>query len=119
MTAKNNLLDKKLTRESIFIVGRVLSVEGRLVRVRVNKNKNHSHILYEGKTVKNVEKILDDPAHGQFSRMFEIAADRGYGKPVSAENVRERVKKTVEVIRAHCSAEQAAAILADMRPIWA
>lgn len=50
----NDLLDKKLTRESIFIVGRVLSIEGRIVRVKVNKNKNHSHIIYEGRTVKNV-----------------------------------------------------------------
>lgn len=47
-------LAAQLMRESIFIVGRVLSVEGRSVRVRVNKNKNHSHIIYEGRTVKNV-----------------------------------------------------------------
>ena len=51
---KNNILNKELTRESIFIIGRVLSVDGRIVTVKVNKNKNHSHIVYEGKTVKNV-----------------------------------------------------------------
>ncbi|MEA2701591.1 MAG: hypothetical protein QOE22_300, partial [Candidatus Parcubacteria bacterium] len=54
MNAKNDILHKELTRESIFIIGRVLSVEGRIVTVKVNKNKNHSHIVYEGKTVKNV-----------------------------------------------------------------
>lgn len=54
MTTKNKELKQELVRESIFIVGHVMSVEGRTVKVRVNKNKNHSHILYDGKTVKNV-----------------------------------------------------------------
>jgi hypothetical protein len=31
-----------------------LSVDGRTVKIKLNKNKNHSHILFEGKTVKNV-----------------------------------------------------------------
>jgi len=49
-----NDLERELILESIFIIGRVLSVEGRIVKIRVNKNKNRSHILYAGKTVKNV-----------------------------------------------------------------
>lgn len=43
-----------LKEESIFKTGRVISVEGRTVRVIVNKNKNTSHILYNGDLVKNV-----------------------------------------------------------------
>lgn len=54
MTNSRNKLDKELTRESIFIIGHVSSVDGRIVTIKVNKNKNHSHIVYEGKTVKNV-----------------------------------------------------------------
>jgi len=54
MTTKVKNLKQEFTRESIFIIGHVLSVEGRIVKVRVNKNKNHSHILYDGRTVKNV-----------------------------------------------------------------
>lgn len=50
----NNSIDQERTRESIFIIGYVLSVEGRIVRIKLNKNKNHSHLLYAGKTVKNV-----------------------------------------------------------------
>lgn len=50
----DNIIIKELTRESIFIIGHVLSVEGRAVTVKVNKNKNHSHIVFEGRTVKNV-----------------------------------------------------------------
>jgi hypothetical protein len=70
------------------------------------------------KTVKNVEKVLDDADHQQFSRILEFAADRGYGKPVSAEDVKERVARTIDAIRKHTSPEQATAILAEMRPLW-
>lgn len=51
---RNDNIEQELTRNSIFVIGRVLSVEGRIVKVRVNKNKNHSHVIYAGKTVKNV-----------------------------------------------------------------
>ena len=53
MKMKNDIEDKA-KRESIFIIGRVLSVEKRLVTIKVNKNKNSSHIIYDGTTVKNV-----------------------------------------------------------------
>lgn len=54
MTTKIKSIERELIRESIFIIGRVLSVDGRIVKIKLNKNKNHSHILFEGKTVKNV-----------------------------------------------------------------
>lgn len=54
MTIKIKPIEKELIKESIFIIGRVLSVDGRIVKIKLNKNKNHSHILFEGKTVKNV-----------------------------------------------------------------
>jgi len=53
-TIKESDLSAELTKESIFIIGRVLSVEGRIVKIRVNKDKNHSHIVYRGDVVKNV-----------------------------------------------------------------
>lgn len=43
-----------LIKESIFKIGRVISIEGRSVRILVNKNKNTSHILYNGTLIKNV-----------------------------------------------------------------
>ncbi len=49
-----NILLEKIVKESVFKIGAVLSVEGRSVKVRVNKNKNHSHIIYKGDVVKNV-----------------------------------------------------------------
>jgi hypothetical protein len=49
-----NNLEEKIVKESVFKIGSVLSVEGRIVKIRVNKNKNHSHLIYKGNVVKNV-----------------------------------------------------------------
>jgi len=49
-----NNMENEFVRESIFIVGKVLSVDGRTVTIKVNKNKNLSHIIYKGKVVKNI-----------------------------------------------------------------
>lgn len=40
--------------QSIFKIGKVLSVNGREVRIRVDKQKNLPHIIYKGTLVKNV-----------------------------------------------------------------
>ena len=39
MMMKNKNLEEELTKESIFIIGRVLSVEGRPVKIKLNKNE--------------------------------------------------------------------------------
>lgn len=43
-----------LEQDTIFRVGRVVAVEGRRVRVAVDKLKNSSHLLYQGGIVRNV-----------------------------------------------------------------
>ena len=40
--------------QSIFKVGVVCSVDGREVRVRVDRTKNTSHIMYKGSLIKSV-----------------------------------------------------------------
>lgn len=54
-------------------------------------------------------------------RAMEILAKYGLGtlKEVSVENVRERVANTLDVIREHCSPEQATSIITALRPVWA
>ncbi|MDH6306403.1 hypothetical protein M2459_003127 [Parabacteroides sp. PF5-5] len=49
--ANNNEI---VVNQSIFRIGCVLSVNGRDVRVRVDKQKNLSHIIYKGGLVKNI-----------------------------------------------------------------
>lgn len=49
------MIDEDLLQDdSVFRVGRVSSVEGRRVRVSVDKMKNGSHLLYKGGVVRNV-----------------------------------------------------------------
>lgn len=43
-----------LQHDSVFCVGSVVAVDGRRVRIIVNKLKNSSHLLYKGKIVRNV-----------------------------------------------------------------
>jgi hypothetical protein len=42
----------------------------------------------------------------------------GVVKEASVEDVRERVAKTLDVIRRHCPAEQATTIVDALRPVW-
>ena len=39
---------------SVFRIGVVYSVDGRTVKVRVDKNKNSSHLIYKGTLINNV-----------------------------------------------------------------
>ena len=56
----------------------------------------------------------------QRMKATDLSLKYGLGtmKEVSVENVRERMAKTLEVIRGHCSPEQAEAIVAELRGIW-
>ncbi|AOZ72290.1 hypothetical protein BK816_02390 [Boudabousia tangfeifanii] len=46
--------DIMLDQDAVFRVGRVVSVDGRRVRIAVDKLKNGSHLLYRGSLVRNV-----------------------------------------------------------------
>lgn len=48
------LESETLDADAVFTVGRVASVEGRRVKVRVDKLKNTAHLLYRGQIVRNV-----------------------------------------------------------------
>ncbi|WP_422080108.1 ATP-binding protein [Ulvibacterium sp.] len=50
----SNSINQVLLKESIFIIGKVSSVKGRKVEIEVKKDKNLSHISYNGATIKNV-----------------------------------------------------------------
>lgn len=54
-------------------------------------------------------------------RAVDTAAKYGLGamKEVSVENVRARMRETLAVIAKHVSIEQNAAIVAELKPVWA
>ena len=46
--------NEHILKDSIFKVGEVVSVDGRKVKVSVNKMKNSSHMMYKGELLKNI-----------------------------------------------------------------
>lgn len=49
-----NHIQDIILENSIFKIGNVFSVDGRIVRIKVDKKKNLSHLLYKGVLIKNV-----------------------------------------------------------------
>jgi hypothetical protein len=47
-------MKEDLQKDSIFKIGKVTSVEGRTVKIEVDKAKNSSHLLYYGETIRNI-----------------------------------------------------------------
>lgn len=48
------MTEQKYLKDSIFRIGEIYAVNGREITIKVDKNKNLSHILYQGKLIKNV-----------------------------------------------------------------
>lgn len=44
----------QLAEDAIFKIGKVVSVDGRTIRVAVDKTKNSSHLMYRGELLKNI-----------------------------------------------------------------
>lgn len=49
-----NNIEQYLQKMSIFRVGEVYSVDGRTICIKVDKDKNSSHLMYQGELIKNV-----------------------------------------------------------------
>lgn len=47
-------MKEDLQKDSIFRVGKVISVEGRTIKIEVDKTKNSSHLLYNGEIIRNI-----------------------------------------------------------------
>ncbi|QNI35865.1 ATP-binding protein [Edaphobacter albus] len=88
--------------DSIFRIGKVISVDGRLVRVKVDKTKNTSHLLYKGELLRNISvggyiKIVKGfttiigKVEGEFVQEDKVFVKSEYGSE------RERVSRTLNV----------------------
>lgn len=43
-----------ITEDAIFKIGKVISVDGRTIKVGIDKTKNSSHLVYKGELLKNI-----------------------------------------------------------------
>lgn len=48
------MTNEAIVQDSIFKIGKVISVDGRSIRISVDKAKNSSHLVYKGDLIKNV-----------------------------------------------------------------
>jgi uncharacterized protein len=44
----------KITEDAIFKIGKVISVDGRTVKIKVDKTKNTSHLVFKGQLLRNI-----------------------------------------------------------------
>src|SRR5438445_8422922 len=47
-------ISNQSAEDAIFKIGKVVAVEGRAVKVKVDKTKNTSHLVYKGELLKNI-----------------------------------------------------------------
>ena len=83
--------------DSVFRIGVVCSVNGREVKVRVDRNKNSSHLFYKGTLIKNVSvgsyvKILKGfvPIIGKVEAEYIIEANEDIKELVNHEDANNR-----------------------------
>ena len=92
----------QVAEDAIFKIGKVISVDGRLIRVKVDKTKNTSHLVYKGQLLKNVAvgsyiKIakgftsIIGKVDGEFITEDKQYQEKGYGSD------REKIDRTLNI----------------------
>lgn len=84
-------ISKYLQKMSIFRIGEVYSVDGRTIRIKVDSDKNLSHLIYQGNLIKNVSvgsylKILKGfealvcQVESEYIKEFDVQASNYHNK---------------------------------------
>lgn len=95
-------MNGELQKDSILKVGKVISVEGRTIKIEVDKTKNSSHLLYDGEVIRNISvnsyvKItkgfirIIGKVDGEFIVEDKIVSDKSY------TNEKEKIKRVLIV----------------------
>lgn len=95
-------MEEVIIKDSIFRIGSVTSVDGRAIRVSVDKEKNSSHLLYKGELVKNVSvgsyvKIIKGFTKiiGKVEGEFTIE-DKGFSNKEYSSD-KEKISRTLNI----------------------
>ena len=97
------MIPEQVLEDAIFIIGKVVSVEGRTIRVKVDKTKNSSHLIYKGELLRNVSvggyiKILKGftkiigKVEGEY-----VSEDKFYAKDKDYRSERDLVDRVLTV----------------------
>lgn len=96
------MINESIVQDSIFKIGKVTSVDGRSIRVSVDKVKNSSHLVYKGDLVKNVSvgsyiKIIKGftkiigKVEGEFTFEDKVASFKEYSSS------REKINRSLSI----------------------
>lgn len=102
-TALHRMNIEQISDEAIFAIGKVVSVKGRTVEVKVDKTKNTSHLVYKGELLRNIAvgsyiKILKG-----FTRIIgkvegeEITEDKLYSAKKEYASDKEKIDRALTV----------------------
>ena len=96
---------EEIQKDSIFIVGRFFFVNGRDIIVEIDKNKNTPHLLYRGKTIRNVSVGLSNyvkiikgfteiicKVEGEYLEYDKDYLNKGY------KNEQDKIKRKIKVV---------------------
>ena len=94
--------NKQILKDSIFKIGKVISVDGRLVKAKVDKTKNTSHLLYKGELLRNISvggyikivkgfTVIIGKVKGEYVLEEKTFSKKRYG------NDREKISRTLEI----------------------
>jgi DNA helicase HerA-like ATPase len=97
------MIPEQVLEDAIFTIGKVVSVEGRTIRVKVDKTKNPSHLIYKGELLRNVSvggyvKILKGftkiigKVEGEY-----VSEDKFYAKDKDYRSDRDLVDRVLTV----------------------
>jgi DNA helicase HerA-like ATPase len=97
------MIPEQVLEDAIFTIGKVVSVEGRTIRVKVDKTKNTSHLIYKGELLRNVSvggyiKILKGftkiigKVEGEY-----VSEDKFYAKDKGYRSDRDLVDRVLTV----------------------
>lgn len=95
-------MEEEIIKDSIFRIGSVTSVDGRAIRVSVDKAKNSSHLLYKGDLIKNVSvgsyiKIIKGftkiigKVEGEYTIEDKVYSNKEYS------NEKEKISRTLNI----------------------
>lgn len=93
----------QIADEAIFSVGKVVSVKGRTVEVKVDKTKNTSHLLYKGDLLRNVAVSSYIKIVKGFTRIIGkvegevVTEDKFYAAKKEYASGKEKIDRTLTV----------------------
>ncbi len=94
---------EQISEDSIFTIGKVISVKGRTIEVKVDKTKNTSHLLYKGELLKNISvggyvkiikgfTVIIGKVEGEV-----VIEDKTYIKKKGYVSVKEKINRVLTV----------------------